>query len=432
MNLKNLKSAFLFNLIFSTILITHINTQWQVININSSLSTIQDLSVVNQSVIWVLEKLTPNRVYITTNGGLYWFEAGNLPEQSYFISAVNNSTAWVSTYTGKIFKTSNGGLNWIQQIYSHQRFINNLHFFNLNTGYFIADEVNDTIGFFYTRNGGSNWIRSQNAPRSSVTGTLIENCVFQYDTNFIGFCGYLGSNNYKFNKLTGGFEASWQTLNYGTSGAFRTAGFVNSQEGLAADINGNIIITTNGGINWNFRNTALGSGYVHELLILPSSRWVVCVKGFSINLSKDFGANWSNESSLNIAPGYGDAFDTNNIWLSYSNGTAIKYNFLAIGINIISNNVANKFSLMQNFPNPFNPSTNIRFSIPSSGTRKENRVNLSVYDINGKLIEGLVDKNLPQGEYEVTFNGSNYSSGIYFYRLTYGNFSAVNKMILVK
>ncbi|MBN8572089.1 MAG: T9SS type A sorting domain-containing protein [Ignavibacteria bacterium] len=98
-----------------------------------------------------------------------------------------------------------------------------------------------------------------------------------------------------------------------------------------------------------------------------------------------------------------------------------------IWITPISNVIPDNFFLYQNYPNPFNPSTNIKFEIPQSDF-----VNLSVYDINGKLVEELVNENISAGIYEVKFSGKNLSSGIYFYRLKSSNSVLTNKMTLIK
>ena len=85
------------------------------------------------------------------------------------------------------------------------------------------------------------------------------------------------------------------------------------------------------------------------------------------------------------------------------------------------------YSLSQNFPNPFNPSTEISYSIP-----KSNNVELKVYNSIGKEVATLVNGMQEAGNHKVQFNSSNLSSGIYFYRLTSGNFTQIKKMILIK
>jgi len=85
------------------------------------------------------------------------------------------------------------------------------------------------------------------------------------------------------------------------------------------------------------------------------------------------------------------------------------------------------FSLQQNYPNPFNPSTVIKYAVPSDGF-----VTLSVYNILGQKVASLVNQNVKAGSYEVKFNASNLSSGIYIYKLEAGSFNATKKMMLVK
>ena len=85
------------------------------------------------------------------------------------------------------------------------------------------------------------------------------------------------------------------------------------------------------------------------------------------------------------------------------------------------------FQLEQNYPNPFNPSTKIRYSIPQEGN-----VTLKIYDVLGNEVTTLANEEKPAGVYEVEFNASKLSSGIYIYKLTAANFIQNRKMILVK
>ena len=89
------------------------------------------------------------------------------------------------------------------------------------------------------------------------------------------------------------------------------------------------------------------------------------------------------------------------------------------------------FSLLQNFPNPFNPITQIRFSLPESHDLR--LVTLTVFDMLGREVAVLLHNNeMPSGEHSVTFNGSALSSGVYFYRLIAGDFVETRRMELLK
>ena len=91
-----------------------------------------------------------------------------------------------------------------------------------------------------------------------------------------------------------------------------------------------------------------------------------------------------------------------------------------------------EFNLFQNYPNPFNPSTKIRFTIPNVASSFSLITTLVVYDILGNEITSLINKELPAGEYVFTFDASELSSGIYFYKLKAGSFIVTKKMILIR
>jgi len=98
-----------------------------------------------------------------------------------------------------------------------------------------------------------------------------------------------------------------------------------------------------------------------------------------------------------------------------------------IGIQPVSNEVPVKYSLSQNYPNPFNPVTQFKFSIP-----EQTDVKLTVYDMLGRTVKTLVSGGLRPGTYEAEWNASEFSSGVYFYKLETNNYSETKKMILIK
>jgi len=109
---------------------------------------------------------------------------------------------------------------------------------------------------------------------------------------------------------------------------------------------------------------------------------------------------------------------------------ALKTNFPLTGVSgngITVNTIPEDYSLQQNFPNPFNPSTVISYQLPKGGY-----VNLKVYNELGKEVSSLVNENQNAGRYEVKFDASNLSSGIYYYSISAGNFTETKKMMLVK
>ena len=93
-------------------------------------------------------------------------------------------------------------------------------------------------------------------------------------------------------------------------------------------------------------------------------------------------------------------------------------------------NAPNKFQLAHNYPNPFNPTTTINYSIPDISSLQN--VQLKVYNILGKEVATLVNKEQSPGNYKVSFNANNLTSGIYYYKLSTNNFTDVKQMILLK
>lgn len=112
-----------------------------------------------------------------------------------------------------------------------------------------------------------------------------------------------------------------------------------------------------------------------------------------------------------------------------------------VGIKPITSEIPETFSLSQNYPNPFNPTTKIRFDVktPLSGMGGT-WISLKIYDILSREVATLVNEHLKPGSYEVEWNGTNYSSGVYWYRLSWGDLSTnpgqantvTKKMVLLK
>ena len=107
-------------------------------------------------------------------------------------------------------------------------------------------------------------------------------------------------------------------------------------------------------------------------------------------------------------------------------------NWDVFGIQQIGSEIPNTFSLYQNYPNPFNPSTKIKFDVKSIGKSEKAKINLVIFDIQGKEVIKLVDSELAPGTYEVDFDASSLPSGVYFYKLLSGKFSESKRMVLVK
>jgi hypothetical protein len=100
---------------------------------------------------------------------------------------------------------------------------------------------------------------------------------------------------------------------------------------------------------------------------------------------------------------------------------------IIVGSNINSSNIPFAYSLSQNYPNPFNPSTKISFGLPKAGN-----VKMVVFDLLGREVATLVNEFRTAGNHTVDFNAASLASGVYFYKIEAGDFTATKKMLLVK
>ncbi|MCE1165679.1 MAG: M28 family peptidase [Bacteroidetes bacterium] len=116
--------------------------------------------------------------------------------------------------------------------------------------------------------------------------------------------------------------------------------------------------------------------------------------------------------------------------MSGNTGTLMNWCLIAkvtASVNVNEEGVPEKYYLSQNYPNPFNSSTRINYSIPKNGD-----VNIKIYDILGREVRTLTDGYHEAGNYAIVFNAGEMASGIYFYRLSSGNYSEIKRMVIVK
>jgi hypothetical protein len=207
---------------------------------------------------------------------------------------------------------------------------------------------------------------------------------------------------------------------------------------LFAASNNGIYKSTDHGLSWNL---AINGMSTTTMLKVSSSSMTLlsCTsEGFAYK-STNFGDSW-----ISVSDGLPSQGSTSSVMLFGFSGqnilcgtysTGIFYRPLIQVVAVRNGNIGifpTDFKLEQNYPNPFNPNTKIKFDISGEVKRKTLDVKLMIYDILGKEIQTLVNEQLNPGTYEVTFDGSNLPSGVYFYKLTSGEFTATKKLILLK
>ncbi len=221
--------------------------------------------------------------------------------------------------------------------------------------------------------------------------------------------------------------ASWINQISGTTNQLRGVSFTDSDNGTAVGWEGTILRTTNGGTSWISQTSGTRNNLYGVSFADSNNGTAVGVLG-TILRTTNGGASWINQISgttnLLLAVSFTDSDNGTAVgWV----GTILRTTNGGVTFIEVSKEKVSSFLLMQNYPNPFNPSTTINYQIPAL-----NFVTLKVYDVLGNEVVTLVNEEKPAGEYEVEFNASSLSSGIYFYRLQAGSFVETKKMVLLR
>jgi photosystem II stability/assembly factor-like uncharacterized protein len=294
-----------------------------------------------------------------------------------------------------------------------------------------------------TTNGGIDWI-STNPP--GVTGSFgLLNAAFAIDEQFYGFQIVNINTNTADSYITNDGGANWYTggetmplVNYGFGEDIvfndnKLTGIM-----ISIDYLPNIKRTTDGGVNWETVNTLSDiSGGCNASWVSGTNTVFICAENSTSNKnilrSDDGGLTWIAQNTSPVQ----DIKELDNIrydndvvlFSASSSGEILKSRQIIqpVGIEEIGSSIPHDFLLKQNYPNPFNPSTKITYAIPNKSF-----VTLRVYDQLGSLVGELVQEEKEAGEYEIVFNASDLSSGIYFYRIQARDFVETKKMILLR
>ena len=388
----------------------------------------------------------------------------NLPyqvRQSFYIKGISE---FFSEYKTAFLKSTNGGVNWFKvgTFDTTTGYMNDIHFFDESMGYALIDTSPSTNPKFYkTFNGGNSW---QSLGKIDDSIYLDNMHFFNENTGFV--CGATFNYNLLFQKgriyktTNGGLN--WQKTEKTNMQSLTDIAFYNSSTGLAigSSFPGNFkcFRTTNSGTSWD--SVAFFSEVVFYNVKVVNGSGIAFMVGnyFDINSgigkiatakTTDYGTTWTLKSinQTDLTTGLA-LIDANKFYMSGGVNDAAKILKSTNGGNVfiqqIGNEIPSSFSLEQNFPNPFNQSSIIQFKVPPCNSGEGESFDIPIYrdrnpyisiiifNILGKEIATLVNEYKQPGTYQVSFNAEGITSGIYFYKLTSGDFSQVRKMIFLK
>ena len=363
------------------------------------------------------------RTYVSRDRGENWSQIGTqIPNgttpHSFYVTPVDTNV-WVCAIEAsggdRISRTTNYGQTWSTSItMPFSSYGEPLQMDQNNPGVFYFGP--DNGGFYKSTDNGATFVLISNYPFRSPCDIAVTwdepNTIFLAD-------GITGSGLADLFKSTdGGLNWSLKFSNSSSSEipTICNTVFDNTLAFLTNWPGGNIYKTTNTGDTWALNNTNSFSGWGSDICaedpnFIMSGSWSGGNTGFSTN----GGATWTATPGLSGSGGVMALVDRGYV-IGQAGSSVYKLNVTySVTTSVSENNISSipkNFNLSQNYPNPFNPTTKISFDLPRSGN-----VVLKVYNELGKEVSTLVNSFRNAGSYEITFDASELSSGIYFYNL---------------
>ncbi len=367
-----------------------------------------------------------NGILLSTDGGASWTAAGSgLPSALYVSSFVKSGSdiyAVMKFYRG-ILRSTDNGRDWtVLDSGSTGSLFTCLA---VAGGNVIAGDGQSGHGVFVSTDNGNAWI-SRNA---GLTNTWV--------TSLLAVPTATGGTELFAGTQDGGL---FMSTDYGRSWSLQSNDlsdeivFSMASVGsrLFAGTNNGVYVSSDNGINWI--HIGPPNGYVTSLAASGADLFAGCIydaySDGGVYLTTDNGTSWrSVDSGLVNTDIAALAIDSSHLYAgTYGSGTwTLPLSDVITSVEPPPAGSPTAFSLSQNYPNPFNPATNIEFRVA-----KVEYVSLKVYDVLGRDVRVLVGKVEKPGSYSLTFNAGDLPSGVYFYRMSAGDFSATKKFILIK
>ena len=371
----------------------------------SAWSGIKALTVVDNNLI-----VSSGYVGVKTslNNGVYFSSYNNL-NQSFVNQLIHEGNSVYAATTpyitnrGGVFTSSDAGISWQFMGLSNRDVLS----IAKKDNYIFAGTTYD--GAFRTSNNGTTWAQTNSGLANLWVGAL----------SFYGNYIYAGTSS-----------GIYYSTNYGSSWNF--GGMDYKWIKSLCENNGKLFALCEDGIYF------LDSSNNWNKIELQETNYFQFIKSFESKLfagvnrtllmSEDNGLTWQSIFESKEDTFVSDVYANSQYLYCGTSGDGL-WKIKLSEVTEIKEQIQHSlsYSLSQNYPNPFNPTTSIEYSVA-----RNEYVSLKVYDILGNEISTLVNEVKSPGSYKVNFNGSNLSSGIYFYKFNAGNYSSINKMILLK
>jgi len=423
---------------------TNNGVNWVAVNTGGVLRTVS-VSIINNITVLGIES---NGVYLSSDNGINWQHY--MPTEAGVTALYKGSARLFAGVTNDgIYYSDDGGLNWIQSKFAHL----SIHEITSNGNILYAGT---TAGLWTSTDNGVNWTQSafssygvyaiSNLNSTMYTGVAYSGIYKSTNNglNWMPMYNRTGCVPYSFYQkgsrifagmfmdghffLTGLYFStndgiSWDSVQ-GLNSVHQIKENANYMFASCSWING-IMRSGNNGVNWNLMpmNTRVYRIEVSGNYVFAGS------DTYGIYMSTDNGETWRTKN---------EGFSGTNVRSMLIDGSTIFAGEIDQGlykrsitditsVNNLSTEIPSAYSLGQNYPNPFNPSTVISFQLSVVSD-----VSLMVYDVQGREVQTLVNERLNAGTYEVRFDGSMLTSGVYFYKMVTEGYSETKRMVLIK
>lgn len=380
----------------------------------------------------------------TTDSGTNWILVNPFPDDTlwsgsdpgFVMDWVNPNYGWKIENLGpaygeskKVFlhKTTDGGNTWTRKILSETEgdAAVRIQFVDVNTGWVLIFNFGTmTPTFLKTIDGGENWFPFFGA---GIFFFVNANTGWSYYAT-----GPQMTTPYKIMKTTDGGNNWTEQFSDAIEGQYNEIYFSDENNGWIVGDKGKVLKTTNGGDDWTYvTNTGINPDQRSKTVFFldKNNGWIPSKTSGNesafICHTTDGGGTWNTETLPLGSSGSNAVFSINFVnsqtgWLTSDWGRICKFT----GTTDIreGNHNIESFKLFQNFPNPFNPETLIEYFVPY-----DSFIEIKVYDILARELTRLVNEEKPAGKYQIKFDGTNYSSGIYLYQISNGKFSVTKK-----
>jgi photosystem II stability/assembly factor-like uncharacterized protein len=378
------------------------------------------------------------RIFSTDDGGVHW-KTNQVSNTSTYISSafpdrlngyyLSRSSPREWAFNSEIYKTSNGGINWVLCYKNSGTLIlNELFAYNTTKVWVTGSECDSINGcgpvILATTNGGTQW----KVEWKEFSSVILNSIYFSGNTGWaVGTEGTI----LRHELLTG-----WKKLQPVTDLQLKNAFSLGDNNCWIAggysyynDHQPVFLKTSNGGFTWEINKKL--PYLINDLYFLDSQRgWAVghdsLNKGVILK-TIDGGNNWTAVVDNLMGALNSIYIKDNYAWTVGRYGLVLRTkNPDPSGVDDDPEYPAD-YQLWQNYPNPFNPSTTISWEIPSGDI-----VSLKVYDVLGNVMDVLINEYKPAGKYRVTWTADKFSSGVYFYQLIIGDIIKTKKMTFIK